>query len=370
MEGRSQLDGVVRDQGGLRALDTRELEWREHDTVADGCTKTLSCDTDGEPTIGIVRYPAGRSQPDFPAGIYHKASREFAFFLGGDLPHWEFGRVNDAGVLVESFQELVVFKEGFYMDRRPLTVHGLGPESSRIGSEVLTWRASGGTFVGEDSVGDHTVGLGAVAPETADPGVAHDPQMEASDVAGTVKDWADLTVLDTRAMTWGPHPRLAGARIKVLSRDVKGQATVALTWLPPEGMHAPASTPAYHAFREFCFVLEGELRLREFEDATDSAGELLIARKGCYLDRIPGSIHCVDAEPSATGCVLLGWRTLDAVFVNERDFQADRLHPSRVSGLSQAPGRPSRVGAVMVNRLLSMQTSAAHRFATTIVRKA
>ncbi len=328
MEAASESDGVVRDRRGLRVLDTRELEWQEHPALAEARTKTLSHDAGGEPTISIVWYPAGRSQPDFPGGIYHKASREFAFFLGGELPHWEFGRANDVGALVESFQELVVFKEGFYMDRRPMTVHGLGREASHIGSEVLTWRTSGGAFVAEEAVTHHSVPSGAAPPESTEPGVAHDPPAAGSDQPA-VTDWADLTILDTRAMNWDAHPRIAGARIKVLSRDAAGHAIVALTWLPASPLRYLDQTPKSHTFREFGFVLEGELRLREFADATDSEGELLIATKGYYLDRMPGSIHCVDAKPPETGCVLLAWRTLDAVFVNERDFQADRLHPTR-----------------------------------------
>jgi hypothetical protein len=328
VERRLESEALARDEGGLRALDTRELDWQEHDLVDGAWTKPLSYDAAGEPTVGIVFYPAGRSAPDFPGGIYHKDSREFAYFFGGELPHWEFGRVDDAGALVESFQELVVFKEGFYMDRRPMTVHGLGRESSRTGSEVLTWRTSRGTFVSDDAVEEHTVRSGDAASPGADQGVAYDTRGSASERAGVVTDWADLTILDTRAMTWAAHPRIAGARIKVLSSDAAGHAIVSLTWMPPERPHGRQQARSHHSFREFVFVLDGELRLREFEHPTDSEGELLIARKGYYLDRAPGSVHCVDQEPSATGCLLLSWRTLDAVFVNERDFHADRLHPS------------------------------------------
>lgn len=328
----AESNGVVIDRGGLRVLDTRELEWQEHGSVPGGRSKELSYDADGEPTISIVWYPAGRSQPHFPGGIYHKASREFAFFLGGELPHWEFGRADDAGVLVESFQELVVFKAGFYMDRRPKTVHGLGPESSRVGCEVLTWRTAGGTFVSEDRVGEHTVLLRPDASESAKGDAARESRAIAAEAEGTVVGWDDLTILDTRAMRWRPHPQRVGTQQKVLSRDAEGQAIVSLAWLPPEPLHAGPPVPFYHDFRELTLVLQGELRLREFASPSDRGGELLTAGEGYYLDRSPGSVHCLDVEPSVTGCVLLTWRTIDAVFVNERSFQADRLHPTRGSG--------------------------------------
>src|SRR5438093_836303 len=63
----------------------------------------------------------------FPHRVYHSA-REFYFFLGGEFPHWEYEP-----------DDLVLFKEGYYMDRHPGTVHGTGIEGTPVGAKAIGW---------------------------------------------------------------------------------------------------------------------------------------------------------------------------------------------------------------------------------------
>ncbi len=70
-----------------------------------------------------------------PHRHYHRSVREFAYVLSGELPHWEYANGRGAA------GEMVLFREGFFMDRRPGSIHGLepGPVSS-IGCTLLMWR--------------------------------------------------------------------------------------------------------------------------------------------------------------------------------------------------------------------------------------
>ena len=76
----------------------------------------------------------------------------------------------------------------------------------------------------------------------------------------------------------------------------------------------------------FHFFLEGEFPIWEYESPEDSDGELVILKGGYYLERLPGSIHGIEAEPtSPVGSMVLIWRTDTGNFVNEPNAKEESI---------------------------------------------
>ena len=144
--------GVVIDRPDLTILDTREMEWEEFAGLKGARIKVLSRDEEGEPSVFLVWLPPGRLISDLPHRHYHRTIREYGFTLAGELPHWEYENAE------QREGDLVVFQEGYYMDRAPGSLHGLEPgPTSPIGCVVLMWRTGRGTWVDEPAFGEETV---------------------------------------------------------------------------------------------------------------------------------------------------------------------------------------------------------------------
>ena len=291
-------DGVVIDWSDLTRLDTRSMAWEKFPGLDGTAIKVLSRDDDGNPMVFLHFMPPGELPGvELPHRHFHRTVTENAFVLAGELPHWEYATAQDSG-------ELVLLREGFFMDRRPGSIHGLEPGlSSSIGCVILMWRDGTGTMVDEPDFAEET----ADVPYAARPAPAGRFRPE---LAAVVRDRQDVTLLDTRELAWEPFPGLAGAKVKVLSRDEHGNGMIWMVWLPPgevPGVELPHRH--YHrTVREFSFVLVGELPHWEYRDA-HGPGELVIVREGFFMDRLPGSIHGLEKGPSSgTGCVLLQWR--------------------------------------------------------------
>jgi hypothetical protein len=89
---------------------------------------------------------------DLPHRHYHRTVREYGFTISGELPHWEYENAE------QEDGELVVFREGYYMDRAPGSLHGLEPgPTSAVGCVVLMWRTGRGTWVDEPTFDEETV---------------------------------------------------------------------------------------------------------------------------------------------------------------------------------------------------------------------
>lgn len=151
-------DGTVIDRPDVRILDTRAMEW---EPVAEWAgisglqrakRKVLDRDADGAPAVTLVYMPPGATLPDLPHRHYHSTVHEYALFLAGELPHWEYENAE------QRKGDLVVFKPGYFMHRRPGSIHGLeaGP-TSRVGALFLLWRTGVGTEIGETTFDSETV---------------------------------------------------------------------------------------------------------------------------------------------------------------------------------------------------------------------
>ena len=144
------LPGTVFENEIVTILDTREMDWEEFPGLEGGRMKVLSRDESGEPAVMLLWFPPDVSDnlPELPYRHYHATGREHFFFLSGEFPHWEYPSAEARE------GQLVLFREGYYLDRRPGPggMHGLEAEpTSRIGCLALHWRTGTGNISGEQN---------------------------------------------------------------------------------------------------------------------------------------------------------------------------------------------------------------------------
>ncbi len=309
-------NGVVIDWADLRRLDTRAMRWDDFPGLSGTKIKVLSRDEHGNPMVFLQWMPPGAGlEVELPHRHYHRSVREFAYVLSGELPHWEYASADAPG-------QLVVFKEGMFMDRRPGSIHGLeASPTSAIGCTLLFWRDGVGTMIDEPEFGAETVTVpypgGAALPSA--------PITSGAD--GVVLERSDVTLLDTREMPWEDFAGLAGAQVKMLSRDDAGNGMVWLIWLPGEIPSVNRPHRHYHrTIREFSYLVNGELPHWEYRNAEQQQGDLVVVREGFFMEREPGSIHGLEEGPSsAIGCVLLQWRDGVGNYLDEPESEHETV---------------------------------------------
>lgn len=311
-------NGVVIDRPDLRIVDTREMEWEDSDYLPGALKKRAAIDDEGEGIVLMRWLPAGKGpvRPS-PSQGYHLA-REFYLTIGGECPHWDF----EPG----EHDELVIFREGYYLDRQPGSVHGAGGEPRQVvDSKWVGWMTIGeDPLVGERESVALTESLPvaqAAANALPELGVAaSEPDPEA--VVHNRPGIGGAYVLDTRKLSWQPHTLLAGARQKVLSRTADGDPTVTIDAVFCGPYPAP-SLPhrVRHDYRDFIYIIEGELNIREYESVDDTEGTAVLLKEGFFVDRQPGSIYGFDAgSASPTGATFLHFRARkDTLFVKESE---------------------------------------------------
>ena len=294
----------------LTLLDTREMPWEPFSGLAGGKVKILSRDQEGNATVMLVWLPPGELPGvALPHRHYHRTIREFSYVLSGELPHWEYADAE------QQQGDIVVFREGFFMERLPGSIHGLEPgPTSEAGCLLLMWRDGVGNWLDEPQAAEETIDV-----PYGEGGERRPPATPPPSAPGVVLAREDVTILDTRAMPWEPFAGCNGVQVKVLARDDAGEPRVTLVYMPP-GLR-PGARHARHYHRtvsEFALVLAGELPHWEYRDADQAQGDLVVFREGFYMDRRPGSIHgneCTVTSP--TGCVLLMWRDGPGTWLDE-----------------------------------------------------
>jgi hypothetical protein len=141
--------------------------------------------------------------------------------------------------------------------------------------------------------------------------------------AATAFELPLVRIVRGRELAWERHPVLTGALERVLARRADGDPTVSLLRIPPGRFPLPV-VPARisHEYREFTYVIEGELT--EWSYDPDGRGKPIRLLPGYWVDRRPGSVHGYETgSASPTGCVVLRLRArADAGFVKERDKYA------------------------------------------------
>src|SRR5262245_35231300 len=96
------------------------MPWQELEGIAGGKQKVLARDDQGEPSVQITWIPPGPGGAD-PERHFHRTVHEWGYVLFGELPMREYTSADaERG-------RPVVFRAGYFMDRRPGSVHGIDP---------------------------------------------------------------------------------------------------------------------------------------------------------------------------------------------------------------------------------------------------
>ena len=252
--------------------------------------KLLHENADGDPMVMMAWLPPGDLDIPIPHRHYHATVYEHAYHLSGDLPHAEWPAA-------DADHDLVVFREGYFLDRRPGSIHGMDAVYSDTGCIILCWRSKLGNWLDEPGAEEETL---TVPFERPVPRRTYDDRIRA-DRQGVVVARPDAHILDTREMPWEPLGTVKGARVRVLARDGAGAPTVRMVFLPP-GNSAVEPLPTGAEDHECTMVLEGELTV-----AGDDGP--LVARVGYFMNRPAGAPEgLVPAGTSETGAVVLQWR--------------------------------------------------------------
>lgn len=222
-----------------RVVATSQVPWREEPNIAGFRSKTLFVNSPSGASANLYWVPPDHGvQVMFrrPTRHFHRTVVERSFALGGDYPHWEFRNPDD------TTGELIVFRRGTFMDRPPLSLHGLQPEPrSQVGATVLNWDTGGGVGLDDPRAKDETVTVPFRdyerynIPFTSPRIFRHDEQ------------------------PWRAHPRVSGWKAKALAPRHGTAAEVALVALPADAVSKQA-VPGTHE-RRWLFVVSGSLRV-------------------------------------------------------------------------------------------------------------
>ena len=132
------------DRPDLRILDTREMKWESFPGLDHCKIKVLTRSADGDPMVFLLWFPPIELLPDIPHRHIHQSVTEWSYVLAGELPHWEYANAE------QTKGDRILFKQGYYMHRKPGSIHGLEENSaSAVGCLILSWRDKVGNFAAE-----------------------------------------------------------------------------------------------------------------------------------------------------------------------------------------------------------------------------
>jgi hypothetical protein len=155
----SDRAGVVLDEGGIRWLDTREMEWEEYDNRESGhYRKTLIRGPHGEYALFIhFLRPHFNMIEDLPAAHYHATLGEFGYVLEGEMFNTEWQSPDEAD------KHHLWKPKDYFMERAIGSIHGVdvGQDAHR-GCTLLQWNTGGfeggiGNWIGDPNYEEASV---------------------------------------------------------------------------------------------------------------------------------------------------------------------------------------------------------------------
>jgi len=147
-------DGIVLARPEATILDTHAMEWEDHYGIKGGKMKVLSRDDDGLPSVVLTWVPPGMTSlnPRGPERHYHRTVTERGLVLFGELPMLEYESLDDPS------PRRIVLKPGYYLDRRPGSVHGVDHEApSQVGFMWVEWRIGRSHFQAAEGAAEENV---------------------------------------------------------------------------------------------------------------------------------------------------------------------------------------------------------------------
>jgi hypothetical protein len=211
-----------------------------------------------------------------PYRHYHRSVYERALCLFGDFPHWEFREPADTQ------GELKALRTGIFMDRPPMTIHGLFPQPKSIaGAATLAWNTGGGTSVEDPRAKDETIPI----PFDDYHGI---------NLAFTSPRFTHLT-----DMPWVAHPSVPGWKQKLLGARNTLAPEALLVSIPPDWRPGSTHGLARGADRKWIFLMSGDLSL----DMTEKGQtQRLVLAEHDYVDWLAPALPSFGTDgPVTTG---------------------------------------------------------------------
>lgn len=269
----------------MSVIDSRHGNWEPMPGIPGFKRQLLRRDATTGATVELQYAP-----PGFSAAIterlargavrhYHRTVTERHYFLSGDLPNCDWKNLDD------SKGELTVYRRHMFLDRPPLTLHGIVPNRvPETGSEYLVWNTGPGTALWEPEAARETVEV----PEDAG--------------AEWGAEFVSPRILQVDALPWHSLPGVAGWKRKTIASAVERSPQVDIFSIPPGTLASPASVPIADEIR-WIFIIAGALQaeLVGAESTTRAKlteGGFLDLQAGEELRFEPGSI-------TDQGCTLL-----------------------------------------------------------------
>lgn len=262
-------------------IRTGDVEWRPFADIPGFMEKPLWFDLESGARRTIWHVPPAWGEtliPDEAMLHYHRSVYERSYFLFGDFPHWEFDGFDDLDGYVE------IMREGLFMDRPPMSLHGLKPGLySQTGAVILYWNTGRGTSIAEEGYSTESVDVLASR---------RDPEMRAA--------LNPVRLLRPHEMPWQDFPGRQGWKIKQLADEAQGGDPVTMVFVPPGEHPLGDGVKGDGTFaRPWAYLLSGDMRIGM------ASGIELCGQAGDYLDWEAGAGPCSYVRAGATGCLAL-----------------------------------------------------------------
>lgn len=263
-------------------FQTEQMPWMPDPGIPGFLVKRFFTDPDTGQFTEIHYVPPGWGDEVIDGQRYrhyHRSVYERALCLFGDFPHWEFRNPADTE------GELKALRTGIFMDRPPLTIHGLFPQPKSIaGAATLAWNTGGGTSVEDPRAKDETI------------------EVPFENFHGINLEFTSPRFTHLADMPWQPHPTVPGWKQKVLGTRNTLAPEAVMVSIPPDWTPKQAHVVSAAAERRWIFLFSGDLTVT----VKDGAQKTRIAlREQDYLDWLPPVDVSLEPNASAGGAVVL-----------------------------------------------------------------
>jgi hypothetical protein len=264
-------------------IETDMMEWEPDPGIPGFLSKPLYVDRETGAFTQIHFVPPGWGEEILegkPYRHYHASVYERSFCLFGDFPHWEFKDPADTD------GEMIVFRGGVFMDRPPMTIHGLMPEPKSVGgATTLSWNTGAGVSVRDPKAKEETF----VIPF--------------EDTRGINLEFTSPRIFPTADVAWENHPTISGWKIKPLCERAGVAGEAALVSIPPDWQPDGEHTVRGGDVLTWLFVVSGDVAVQIGDGATTTK---LALKDRSYLnwDRT-ASLRLASKPVSLGGAIVL-----------------------------------------------------------------
>ena len=271
----------------FRLLDTLRMKWEDMPGIPGFKRRVLRVDAGGGGSVEIQFAPPGFSESILArlamgsVRHFHRSVTERHYFLSGDLPNCDWRDLEDAN------GRLTVYRRHMFLDRPPLTLHGLVPDHVSVaGSEFLVWNTGSGTALWEADAERETV------------------EVSNSNIDGLRgMRFVAPTILHTDRLPLQPHARVPGWKYAAIAPPIPGMPQTTLT-LVPFAAFADGHIRSEPGTVRWLFVISGSLSAIV---STATSADAISLFEGSFLDLDPSAqLNFTNGAPlTDRGCMLL-----------------------------------------------------------------